>query len=293
MDCWKVPVSWDSCWGVQSRPTLLVARLIVILHSGSPLWWRCLVHGMTPDGEQTLVLARQEFLVVVGDLAHRCRAGEVMSTGTWPRNSLHPLASLHGHVRQVAREHHNHHDRSASWPAWIRRTAGFAGDAAVFPVSLGFSGPRCSTSWSVWTRRTFMAGAGDDAMCGVFPFRLKRVAALVVDLGMFLMGLAHLLCRDGFLENCHCSQAATWHATRDGAVSWYSSPRLHRYLRALLCGLDSVLFLSDSVDGRASSGDGFSDLAAYGARSRIAQAFIVGCTCARRCATTGTSPWSC
>ena len=28
-----------------------------------------------------------------------------------------------------------------------------------------------------------MAGAGDDALCAVFPFRSKRLVVLVVDLG--------------------------------------------------------------------------------------------------------------
>ena len=32
---------------------------------------------------------------------------------------------------------------------------------------------------------------------------------------VLLVVLPHLSCRGGFPENCHCSQAATWHATRD------------------------------------------------------------------------------
>ena len=49
-------------------------------------------------------------------------------------------------------------------------------------TSVLLTGPGCLASWLVWTRRTVMVGAGDDALCAVFPYYSKRLAALVVDL---------------------------------------------------------------------------------------------------------------
>ena len=83
----------------------------------------------------------------------------------------------------------------------------------------------------------------DDPECGSCRF-LKGTGRIVI-----LVVHVHLSCRDGPPENCTVFRLPLGTLLAMGAVFWYSSPRLLRYLRALPCGLDYVYSLSVSVNG--------------------------------------------
>ena len=74
--------------------------------------------------------------------------------------------------RQVPAARHHGRQFSSCDPGSGICKAGFASFLALSSSTLS-SGPRCSASWPVWTRRTFMqfvGFTGDEAPCAVLPF---------------------------------------------------------------------------------------------------------------------------